>query len=173
MLSFQDPGTVWSCSGSGMGAGIRGGSGLQELVPEWGRDTSRAQPLLGQASSWGWWDISVGAQWQQQGLVLAGTCPGGHRSAQGSSSGPWPRCHEAQGDVTPRSQQSQVTEQRCDTSLLSSPERTRLLFLTVTEPSSPLFNFHALNTEFWRHRCCTCFRRHPSTDADTQWPWNF
>lgn len=132
-------------------------------------------------SSLGCWDISEGAQWnehgggQQQGLILAGTYPGRCRSGQCSSTGPWSRCHEAQGDVTPQSHQSRMMQQRGDTALLSRTERTRLLFLTVTEPLSPLFNFRALNTKLWPHRCCTCSPRplHPSTDADTQWPWNF
>lgn len=112
----------------------------------------------------------------------AGTASGWHMpretqlpvSTAALNHGQW-WCVNMKGDVTWQSAWRRMIEQRCDASPPSSTKRTNLICLRVRAPLSLLFNFHALNTEFWRQRCCTCFPPplRPSTDADTQWPWSF
>lgn len=118
----------------------------------------------------------MGAQWhehgggQWQGLVLAGTCPGDTdlaRLAPGDTDlagGAALGCaHSATGHkvMSPLSHTrwSKAVTRLCITGRTTtrrstgtrSTGRTRLLFLTVTEKLTPVFNFHALNTKFWRH----------------------
>jgi len=88
-----------------MGAETRGGSGMQELMPERGRDirqdTVPAQPSLQFELMEYFCGCSAARVWeggQGQALVLAGTCRR-RWSCQCRS-----RCHKAQGVMLPGNQ---------------------------------------------------------------------
>lgn len=163
--------------GLAMGAETHGGLGMEVLVPEQGRDLEQGTvpsqqslqlELIGYFCGCSVARAGVG----EHGLVLADTCCRRCRSDQLSSTVPWLRCHKAQGVILPSSQPGTEWWSKGATLLHLAVQKEKNS--SVLRWERHLFNFHALNTEFWPKRYCTCFPppQRASTDADTQWPWS-